>query len=203
MNTRQVIGISGRAGHGKSTVCSYMKHDLSIRTGRPVREHAFGHMLKKVCRLMFRLNESDVETQEGKQKAQKHIGGLTARTVLQRFGTEIGRVMIPRIFPEFDTLADRSIWIWHVLQDISEHDDHVIVPDVRFPDEAAAVSAIGGTLVRVVRPGFVGYGENQSHASEAMIDNLPSDYIIINNSDLAALQKRTEFVLSEILAARK
>jgi hypothetical protein len=58
-----------------------------------------------------------------------------------------------------------------------------VVDDVRFPNEAALVRALGGKMIRVVRPGCV----LTAHASESQILDLAVDTEIQNVGTLDEL----------------
>ena len=82
---------------------------------------------------------------------------LTVREVLQTFG-----VVMRQAFPE--------CWINSVL--CREYEDDVrfvLIPDLRFKDEAASIKALGGLRVKVQRLG-VAQQDHDSHVSEHDLD---------------------------------
>jgi hypothetical protein len=65
--------------------------------------------------------------------------------------------------------------------------DKVVITDVRFPNEADAIKALGGQIWRVKR---LGVGAVNGHVSETAMDGYPVDQIFVNNGsidDLMAL----------------
>lgn len=94
------------------------------------------------------------------------------RGLLQRLGTEAGRVV----------LGDH-IWVDTALRRI-EGASRYVFTDVRFPNEAEAIEGRGGVLWRVVRPGTEPVN---AHPSETALDGWPAE-IIWNGSDLTGLQ---------------
>ena len=61
----------------------------------------------------------------------------------------------------------------------------VVLTDVRFPNEAEAIQAAGGRLVRVVRPG---QDTSDQHISETALDDLVADVEIQNDGTLDELR---------------
>ena len=91
------------------------------------------------------------------------------RGLLQRMGTEVGR-----------DLYGENFWVDRVMAQIDPKGDYVIT-DVRFPNEAEAVRAIGGQLWRIERPGVRGIN---AHVSEAHVTSILVDVIIPNTGDM-------------------
>jgi hypothetical protein len=96
----------------------------------------------------------------------------TFRAFLQYFGSEVMRGV------------NDNIWIDCTLSNASETKG-LIISDCRFPNEAKAVKARGGIVIKVVRPDAKA---EDSHQSETRIDEIVPDIIIENNSDLKTLQ---------------
>jgi hypothetical protein len=87
-------------------------------------------------------------------------GLMTARHVLQEFGTGMIRQMWP------------DVWNQACLAAIArEKPDVALIDDVRFPDEAAAVFSAGGYVLRLLRAPFAA----DEHVSEKAMDGY-SDY---------------------------
>ena len=95
--------------------------------------------------------------------------GPEIRRLLQRLGTEAGR----------QTLWD-SIWIDAALHDLDPNGNYVVT-DVRFPNEAAAITERGGRLVRIIRDGV---GPANMHASETSLDDYPFMHGLRNEGTL-------------------
>jgi hypothetical protein len=84
------------------------------------------------------------------------LNGQTPRHAMQTLGTEWGRKLI-----------HPDIWVDATMR-AAEQFDKVVIPDVRFPNEVAAVTNRGGWVYRITRPGV----EQDDHESEALIDTL-------------------------------
>jgi hypothetical protein len=74
----------------------------------------------------------------------------------------------------------------------------VVADDVRFPNEVAKIKALGGFVIKIVRSG-AGVIGNGKHASED-IANLPYDYTITNDGDVAALHRNLRWIVDQIEA---
>jgi hypothetical protein len=71
----------------------------------------------------------------------------------------------------------------------------VVVTDVRMPNEAEAIRAVGGVLVRVTRPGTASADE---HVTETALDDYPEDFLIENDRDLEALRAEAHALVRTI-----
>jgi hypothetical protein len=62
----------------------------------------------------------------------------------------------------------------------------VVISDCRFPNEAQAIKAQGGMIVRILRAGLT----VDSHPSEQLVESIPADFTIENNSTVDDLQQK-------------
>ena len=180
-----LIGLSGKSGSGKSTVGDY----LSGAHG--YEQFAFAGALKEVVGLAFGFSEEQLY---GRQKeAVDPRWGKSPRWCMQWLGTEVLRACWP------------EIWIYHLRREILEFlsingQRPVVVTDVRFRDEAEALKAMGGVLVRLRR--------DEDHRLEACATGIPDhlseidldgwegwDYLIVNGGSLQNLAVRVEQIL--------
>lgn len=96
------------------------------------------------------------------------------RELLQRLGTEAGRKV----------LGD-GIWVDTAMAKVKPGGKYVIT-DVRFPNEAEAIRAAGGQLIRIIRPGC---GPVNNHPSETALDGLEADVTVNNFSTIEVLER--------------
>lgn len=101
--------------------------------------------------------------------------GVTVRHLLQTLGTEWGRDCI-----------HPDVWIrcWEAQ---SSRYERVVVDDVRFENEAAAIKRKGGVLWQVVRQSAVHDG---GHRSEGALDSAEFDAVIQNDGSLGDLRSK-------------
>lgn len=88
-------------------------------------------------------------------------------------------------------LVDENIWVNAAMRRIEKIDGPVVVTDVRYPNEAEAIRAMGGEVVRVRRPGFDGVND---HASEHAMDDYNVDMVVMNDSDVDMLHTNADVV---------
>jgi hypothetical protein len=168
----EIIGLSGYARSGKDTAAAVLVEEFGFT------RVAFADKLREVLYALDPIITADIEHHGmfGLHNSPDSVYGRLAnvidqfgwngykespwsdeiRRLLQRLGTEAGR----------QTLWD-SIWVDAAL---TGHDDDakLVVTDVRFPNEAQAISEKDGQLWRVERTGV---GPANSHASETSLDN--------------------------------
>lgn len=175
------IGVSGPAGSGKDAVAEAINSVLNRisckkLSGKKIQVMSFADPLKMVCNVALGLTEEDMYTQEGKKRMATLYPHMTNREVLQKVGTEC-----------FRNTFGGDVWVTALMhQVIKKKVDVVIVPDVRFDNEAAMVKE-HGVLINII-PSFQGYTPivQSGHASEAGITLLP-DLIVFNDSTLDAM----------------
>lgn len=180
----RIIGLTGTAGCGKSAAAAA----LVERAGFSERPLAAG--IKRICAHVFGWDDARLNgPSENRNAPDPEWNGLTARYALQALGTEWGRRMHP------------DVWVRHALRyarlDLSTEEGRlgptfrgVVIPDVRFSNEAAAIRAAGGKVVRITRPGAGLQGAAGAHASEAGIPDELVDLELPNTGPLWLLQAR-------------
>lgn len=173
----KLIGICGPAGAGKSTAAHYLcrKHDY-VRT-------RFAEPVKDMLRAMG-LTERHVDG-DLKQASCDLLGGKSPREAMQTLGTEWGRDLM---HPDLWT----RLWL-HRCQPLFDEWRRVVVDDVRFPNEAATISRLGGKIIRMEPP----RAETAAHISERY--DLPADVLIYNEGlDLDVLHARIDGALERL-----
>jgi hypothetical protein len=112
--------------------------------------------------------------------------GMTRRRALQLLGTSVRETLGP------DTWVRRALNKW-----VADGKRPTVISDVRYPNEAEAIRALGGTVVRIVRLGAGLAGEAGQHVSEAGIPDDLVDIVIPNNEGIGDL-----YVQAQLLAER-
>lgn len=143
----------------------------------------FAEPLKDMLRVLFRsvgYGETQIEAfLEGDQKDTPipEFGGKTPRYLMQTLGTEWGRQLVSDSIWT-DILAYRATFAL-------THGKHVVVDDMRFPNEFECLKGLGAKTVKVTRPGVVA---KTNHKSEGLLDEHQFDQTILNDSDLSRLK---------------
>ena len=133
MKKAMVIGLTGRAGSGKSATAIYLAEEKGfIRV-------PFAAPLKRMLRS---LGLTDRETDgDLKEKPSDLLMGVTPRHAMQTIGTEWGR-----------NLIHPDLWIELWRRDVARliaGGHSVVAEDCRFPNEASTIRRIGGKIIAI------------------------------------------------------
>jgi hypothetical protein len=186
------FALVGRAGSGKDTVARMLqKHLVNAEL------ISFAEPLKDFCQYAFDFSDEQIRGPSASRDAPdlryRRADGafLTPRYALQTLGTEWGRNCYP------------DVWVDLALRRVEQtlaSGRSAIITDCRFLNEAARVSAAGGCLVRIVRPGV----KDAAHVSETEQDATGmAQYItctVHNDGTLDYLRERVASVLESVRA---
>lgn len=168
-----LIAICGHKFSGKSTVANLLHN----ATGYEIV--SFADKLKDITCVLSGCTRENLEDYDFKENElvpdylRPYCGNAkkpTFRAFLQYFGSEVMRGI------------NDNIWIDCTLSNASEAKG-LIISDCRLPNEAKAVKARGGIVIKVVREGCGG----DSHCSEVGVDEIDADYTIWNDTTLENL----------------
>jgi len=140
-------------------------------------ELAYEQLLEHVPDVM-RLGEAVDEY--GWDRAKESLPEV--RRLLQEYGTGI------RVYdPEF--------WTREAVRRIEAVDGPVVVTDVRFRNEAQLITDLGGTGVKIVRPG---QSDDDNHPSEREVDLTDWPHVV-NDAGVAELQQLARLFAESVL----
>lgn len=150
-----LIGLSGKAGSGKSTAAEYLSQFHGYH------QVAFAGALKEIVATALRFTAGQLHG--GRKEEIDSRWGVSPRWCLQWLGTEVLRAKWP------------DIWIRHLRQDILDFlsingQQPIVVTDVRFRDEAEALKDMGAVLWRIERTGAGIMNGIPGHVSESDLD---------------------------------
>lgn len=161
----RLIGLCGKRGVGKDTAAARIESALGHyeRYECDVEVLSLAYPMKRI------LSDLGVDFNalygSSAQRETRLPSGRTVREALQALGTDWGRKYL-----------GEDVWVNALLQRC-EPQVMSIVTDVRFDNEARAIRAAGGLLVRIVRPGLQRAASAvDSHASETGLDGLADTY---------------------------
>jgi hypothetical protein len=157
-----IIGISGKAQHGKDTTCEFIREILE---SGPAYLHvvrvSFADELKDECR---------------REHGWNGVKDEAGRSLLQRVGVE-------------RRAEDVNYWVNKAFARMTDKNAVYVVPDCRFRNEADAIKARGGVVWRIVRSTDDGVPfdngltpEQKAHSSETDLDGYDFDTVISNYS---------------------
>ncbi len=176
-----LLGFCGAAGAGKDAAAAALCAHGWARV-------SLVDPLKEACALWFGWSREQLwGPSELRNQPDPAWDGLTPRRALQLLGTEGVRALHPDVWARLalrraaERLApDPTDWTR------APGCAGVVVPDVRFANEAEAIRAAGGRVVRVVRPGLEAGEAWRAHASEAQ--DFEADWHLVNDGSLEELQ---------------
>ena len=164
----KLIGITGKARSGKDEIAKHLwaQHCFT--------RIALADPLKLAAQAAFRLGHQQTFNDALKEIAI-HPWGLSPRQIFQKTGDI------------YKSAFGEDFWVrrWMLSYEMFKDTDHIVVPDIRFDEEAAVIKELGGTLIRVVRGDGLAGAEGQ-HCSEAGITT-PVDFTINNDGSLEDL----------------
>ena len=177
-----IISLYGYKGSGKSTAAAFLMQE---------QEFALTKFAQPLKNFLYDLG-LETEHVEGdlKEAPCDLLCGKSPRHAMQTLGTEWGRKCIGEDFWV-------NVWKDTVQWTLSYDGVHVVVDDMRFPNEAFAVKSLGGVLVRIVR----GNRPVDTHESEAHISGIVPDYTIVNNGSTDDLRHALEDLLCKLQGA--
>lgn len=176
-----LIGITGRAGAGKTTAAEYIASHYYFNM------YAFADPIKDGVAAMF---GGDIGYAQGEAKeAVIPWLGKSSRQLQQLLGTEWGRNMV---HPDlWINLAKRE---WDRIQ--ARTANGLVIGDVRFDDEAKWIKDEGGYILHL---GRASHAPVASHISEQGIDPQYIDVMLQNGTSLQMLYERLDGVMSNLL----
>lgn len=167
-----IIGLTGVAGSGKDTVRGILEREYAFAG------IAFADPIRDMLTALLNSMGFGTEWMTKRELKEEDIPslGLSYRKMAQALGTEWGRSL------------KESLWLDIAETKVAMFEGHdapgVVISDVRFPNEAKWVKDQGGVVWKIIRPGVEPV---RAHASEALIDTLPYDYVIDNSRSLDLL----------------
>lgn len=178
-----IIGITGHARSGKDTFANWLlsHHDyFKVAFADPLREV----LLETDPSVDWCIDDdgevmtftlSEVMACNTYEYAKDNVPDV--RRLLQNLGGAMRDIVDP------------DVWLNVAVRRIKEHEGPVVVTDVRYPNEAEAIHALGGKIVRVSRPGFNGAN---NHESEHALDDYRADFEVHNDATLESLYRQAE-----------
>lgn len=180
----RLIGLGGRMGAGKDVAAGVLCREFGfVRLGfadalkAEVRD-CYPRTLRAMSRLVYGVTEwsshTAAEVIVGQMLAEKPA---VVRAFLQEHGTEVRRAENP------------DYWVNRLHHALERRDDtdHIVVPDVRFPNEAEYLHRRGAFLALVMRGEAF---DPDAHPSESHGDAIHWDAVWLNDDSREGFEAR-------------
>ena len=184
MQEKIILGLIARKQAGKDTVAEYLVENYNytkIAFADTLREVAYG--TNPLVNADPPLYYADLIDTIGYEAAKSDYPEF--RRFLQNLGTN----GIRKVDPDF--------WVNQTIKKIQNSPGHVVITDVRFPNELEVVQQLNGFTARITRPGFSDVPAE--HESESALDNAEADYNVMNVRDTNYLLTRADILHKSIL----
>lgn len=178
-----IIGITGKAGSGKDTFANYLM-TYFIKKKKVYTIKHFATPLKECSAILLGIPSYELNKEEIKDYVLNDYN-ITIREFMQILGTEIIRKINRDIF--VDTLFRRNKGI-----------NNIIIPDVRFVNEAKAIKEKKGIIIKVIKKDQQ-YSKIHEHESEIEMEEILADYTIeANPGDFDKLESEAKRIVEEL-----
>lgn len=189
-NENILIGIKGKMGAGKTASATILKKHY------PFLEYAMADPIKEIAKILG-FTETELYGTQAQKLEHNAYWDVSAREFLQKFGTDVCRDHLPTKIPQMNKLWVKCFEIFCN----KNRSKNIIVSDIRFIDEAAAIKNCGGIIIEICRtPKEKDEWENidleagklhdpTTHASETEMDQIKADYIIKNDQSMEFLKE--------------
>ncbi len=183
----KIIAFGHQKFTGKDTMIKYCIDLLRPQFPRlRIVRRSFADCLYDVCYMMY--NWAGFETrayysQHPYAKQNVLANGKTARDILIEVGTPVMRAY------------DDNVWINACLK--KRDFDILFIGDLRFPNEFSAVESLGGTIIKVTRPGL----ETPTDIADTALNDWDDKWHdhVENKGDLAALYMEAERIVKRYI----
>jgi len=188
----RIIGVLGKKRHGKDTFAARLTEEhgftrfafadalreaaLKLDPIIKVKADEYHHFSGWAFREPLLLRLSEVVRYMGWERAKEL---REVRRTLERMGVGVRDL-------------DEDFWVREVMRQVDAHRGPVVISDVRFPNEVAAIMARYGRTVRIVNP-RVPVAEDE-HISETALDDYRTTHEIINKGSIEDLHRKADRV---------
>jgi hypothetical protein len=184
----RLIGITGKAGAGKDTLADLLVEKYGFE------KYSLASPIKKLLNERFGWKDEfwqdrawkEAESEQCGFKAARLYDYFSPRSWAQWLGTEVGRTVGGE-----DVWANMMAKAW-LNRHVNVYDTpRMVVPDVRFDNEASRIIGLGGFVVQVHRDDIVPVAQ---HPSENGVNILKIKRVLVNNGTPEQLLEQFEAV---------
>ncbi|SDY50953.1 hypothetical protein [Hymenobacter psychrophilus] len=180
----RLIGFSGRRGSGKDTIARLLQQ---LQPERRWHIRSVGEPIKAVCAALAGEGTAPYFSQQGKAELLPTFG-RTRGEMLQQVGLALRH-------------WEPAIWVQAFFSQLPTN-QHTLIPDVRFPNEADLTRSRGGLMLRVEGDPLNQRGDgtrDDAHPSETALDDYPHfDAVLHNTGSLPDLERQVRELLTQL-----
>lgn len=180
----RIIGLGHEKFVGKDTVANLLLTILRLK-GVDAEKISFARKLKDISHEMFSYLGLQDSTTYDDQPELKNIPlpcGITPRDIWLKVGNDFRAI-------------DKDVWCNYVIE--YARGSHLIIPDIRYYNEVEFLRSKGDcTFIKVVRPEIK---HTSDVADDDLLDFTGWDKILMNDSDLNALNKKVQAIAEELV----
>lgn len=182
------IGIGHYSKVGKTELAGAIAHKL-YTSGHKAAEYPLARSLKYIVHQMYWWAGVGPEEYYEKYRDERYnpiekLGGMTYIDLLVKVGTNAIRDQVWR-----DT------WL-EMMKAATKEDEYVIIPDIRFRNEANFIKTNGGILIKATR---IGYAPLDTVADRSLAGYDGWDWHATNNSDLNEWREKGDRLAYKII----
>jgi hypothetical protein len=174
-----LIGVTGKAGSGKDTFAKFFIDKGWTR-------HGFADPLKRMLEAGFGIDPEAWIYHKLKEQKIPWLG-KSPRYLAQTLGTDWGRQMV---HPDVWLLLSEQVLI---------KEPKLIIPDVRFDNEARWIREHGGVVIRICKT-VDWVSDNSEHVSEQGISDDYISRVVVNDGTIAELHKSAARVYADFIS---
>lgn len=179
-----LIGVTGKKRNGKDEVARFL-----------IQHHGYQRMAlaDELKQMVLDLDPLVVIPDDFDVIAVDTVSPIRLSVLVERFGMEAAKNVpeVRRLLQVFGTEVmrhrDPEFWTNRLAAKIDATAAPVVVPDIRYDNEAEMIHERGGIIVKIVRPNM---DDGDAHASEAGVSPSLVDVTVSNDATLAQLHAK-------------
>jgi hypothetical protein len=201
----QLFGITGKKEHGKDTLAK-----MIVEKRGDFKIIHFADDLKNIAQSLYGLTYAQCYDTVGKEtpfdkpcvmdEYVDRLSEVTGLKILPRnLVAESPRQLLQYLGTDYVRSVKDSFWVDSTLARAKKIGACVLIPDARFPNEADAIRAASGKILKIIRTEKES-DKNSAHASERGIDEIKADWTLpFLEGELDRIKYVAEIVASGLL----
>ena len=189
-----IVGFTGLKRSGKDSAAGIIVRRYKFQ------QAAFAMWLKDACRGIFQLSYAQLHGSEEDKETIDPRWNVSSRQIMQVVGTDLFRDALTQSLPGLSLPKGYSLWCYCMklwIQSLKTP-HRIVISDVRFPDEAALIRELGGTVIRIKRDAST--SSLDSHQSETAQADIEPDHTVENNGTLYDLDRAVTRIVDNLIS---